>query len=79
MRLVKLYCMDSNDFLYKLLNNVFFGILCSVIGVFRLRYRLRKGIKVPKNRIIQPDLDSFFVSILLIMYGFVVIIVKIVK
>ncbi len=71
--------MDSNDFLYKLLNNVFFEILCLVIGVFMLRYRLRKGIKVPKNRIIQPDLDSFFVSILLILFGLVAIIAKLVK
>ena len=71
--------MDPNDFLYKLLNNVFFEILCSVIGVFMLRYRLRKGIKVPKNRIIQPDLDSFFVSILLILFGLVAIIAKLVK
>lgn len=71
--------MDSNGFLYQLLSNVFFAILCSVIGVFMLRYRLRKGIKVPKNRIIQPDLDSFFVSILLILYGLVAIIAKLVK
>ena len=71
--------MDSHDFIYKLFNNIFFGIFCLIFGFLRLRRLLKKGIEVPKNRMIQPDLDSLLVNILLIIYGLISIITKIVK
>ncbi len=71
--------MNSRDYLYILFSNVYFEILCIVIGVYLLRYILKKGIKLPENRLILRDLDTFYISILLILFGIVLIIVKIIK
>ncbi len=71
--------MNSRDYLYILFSNVYFEILCIVIGVYLLRYILKKGIKLPENRLILRDLDTFYISILLILFGIVLIIVKFTK
>jgi hypothetical protein len=71
--------MDSHEFIYKLFNNIFFGIFCLITGFLRLRRLLKRGIEVPKNRIIQSDLDALLVNILLIIFGLVSIFIKILK
>lgn len=68
--------MDAQDLFIKFTINYFSGFITLIWGIIRL-YRLnQKKIEIT-NKVIQPDLDALFLSIMMVVFGILVLIGKI--
>lgn len=68
--------MELKDVILRITVNYFSGFVILIWGIIRLIRISRKDFKIT-NKVIQPDLNALFSSIMMVVFGIVVLVGKI--